>query len=561
MLRKQNLKQRIETQLAISLLTSPITYVPHYHFGIIDELLKDLCEPTSTDHRLIDVDEISILEFDTLRGVVRDFGTKQIHDYYMGYKSLGKWIEYLAFPGDQPPTSSNDKPVICLFKNLFEAAQGTQLQTFLLDFSASYRKEKGISILIVDPTPATALPPGIRDVVTVVNVPRPDIDDVREFVDNIDVSQSCQGRAEKLRKDLCRNLQGLELYELEQVIRSALLRSNNYLNDSTSAYALEEKRSILQKSGIIELIPTEISFEDIGGLGRLRDDIRRAARLYGRIDEVEDSHVPLPKGVLLLGMPGCGKSMIAKAAAKEFGVSLLRLDVSRLMGKYVGESEANLRSALATAEAAHPCVLWIDEIEKAFSGAGSTNGENDMLVMRMMGHFLTWMQERKTAVYIVATANDAMRSEFMRKGRFDQVYFVDFPDEEERVEILKKKLAPYRNAKYLKLDKSLDEGNKDLVELAKKSLDRFAGAEIEYVVNEVMMRKLSKSISQVADEMELKVATVSSNDFEPVIMDQQESIMNQKDEKKQQPSIRNIRKLHEDYKFPMASYKNKERKS
>lgn len=560
MLRKQNLRQRIETQLATSLLTSPITYIPHYHLGLVDELLRDLCEPSSTGHRLMDVDEISVLEFDTLRGVVRDFGTKEIHNYYTGYQGLGKWIEYLAFPGDQPPTSSSDKPVVCLFKNLFEAAQGIMLQTFLLDFSASYRREKGISVLIVDPTPAEALPQGIRDVVTVVNVPRPDMDDVKEIVDKIDVSNSCQGRAEKLRKDLCRNLQGLELYELELVIRSSLLQSNGRLNDSTSAYALEEKRRILQKSGIIELISTEISFDDIGGLGRLRDDIRRAARLYSRIDEVEDCYVPLPKGVLLLGMPGCGKSMIAKATAKEFGVSLLRLDVSRLMGKYVGESEANLRSALATAEAAHPCVLWIDEIEKAFSGAGSANGENDMLVMRMMGHFLTWMQERKTAVYIVATANDAMRSEFMRKGRFDQVYFVDFPDDEERVEILKKKLAPYRMAKYLQLDDSLDESSNKLKELAKKSLDRFAGAEIEYVVNEVMMRKLSNSISQATDGADLKVAMVSSSDFEAVIMDQRESIMNQKDEKKQQPSIRNIRKLYEDYKFPAASY-NKDKKS
>lgn len=560
MLQKQNLKQRIETQLVTSLLTSPITYIPHYHLGLVDELLRDLCAQSSVGHQLMDIDEKSILEFDILRGVVRDFTTKEIHDYYTGYKNLGQWLEYLAFPGDQPPTMSDDKPVVCLFKNLFEAAQGIQLQTFLLDFAASYHKEKGISILIADPTPAAALPLGIRDLVTVVNIPRPDIDDVKGIVDKIDVSHSCQGRAEKLRKDLCRNLQGLEHYELEQVIRSSLLRSNGRLNDSTSAYALEEKRRILQKSGIIELIPTEISFDDIGGLGRLRDDIRRAACLYSRIDEVEDSHVPLPKGVLLLGMPGCGKSMIAKATAKEFGVSLLRLDVSRLMGKYVGESEANLRSALATAEAAHPCVLWIDEIEKAFSGAGSANGESDMLVMRMMGHFLTWMQERKTAVYIVATANDALRSEFMRKGRFDQVYFVDFPGEEERVEILKKKLAPYRKAKYLLLDNSLDESSDKLIELAKKSLDRFAGAEIEYVVNEVMMRKLSKSISQTADGTELKVATVSSSDFEPVIMDQRESIMNQKDEKKQQPSIKIIRKLHEDYKFPTASY-NKERKS
>lgn len=553
MLQKLDLRQRIGTQLVTSLLTSPITYVPHYHFAMVDELLRDLSAPSETGHRLMSLTGINILEFDMLRGVVRDFITKDFHEYYTDYQDLGRWMEYLAFPGNQPPTLGADKPVVCLFKNLFDASQSFQLQTFLLDFAASYRPERGISLLIVDPTPAASLPTGIRDLVTVVEIPRPDVDDVRQLVDSLPVSESCKGRQEKLRKDLCRNLQGLELYEVEQIIRSSLLRSNGSLNDSTSAFALEDKRRILQKSGIIELIPASIGFEDIGGLERLREDIGRAARLYSHLDEVEESRVPLPKGVLLLGMPGCGKSMIAKATAKEFGVSLLRLDVSRLMGKYVGESEANLRSALATAEAAHPCVLWIDEIEKAFSGAGNAGGESDMLVMRMMGHFLTWMQERRTAVYIVATANDALRSEFMRKGRFDQVYFVDFPGKRERVEILKKKLKPYRQSKFLTLDSSLDEGSSQITELAEKDMDRFAGAEIEYVVHEVMSRKLSERIAETAEGAELQPVTVSASDFKAVVAEQKTSIMNQQDEQKRAPSINNIRKLHSTYQFPTAS--------
>lgn len=553
MLKKQSLKQRIETQLVVSLLTSPITYIPHYHFNLVNELLRELSCGDGSEHRLIDIDEISILEFDTLKGVVRDFTTKDVHDYYIDYKSLGGWLEYLVYPGVQPPTMSDEKPVVCLFKNFFEVAHGVQIQTFLLDFAALYHPKRGISLLIVDPTPVASLPKGIRDVMTVVEIPKPDMDDVNEIVDVLPVSYSCQGRADKLRKDLCRNLQGLELYEVEQIIRSSLLRSNGFLNDSTSKYAMDEKRNILQKSGIIELIPTEICFEDIGGLKRLRKDISRAARLYNHLDEVEDSHVPLPKGILLLGMPGCGKSMIAKATAKEFGVSLLRLDVSRLMGKYVGESEANLRSALATAEAAHPCVLWIDEIEKAFSGVGGTNGESDMLVMRMMGHFLTWMQERKTAVFIIATANDALRAEFMRKGRFDQVYFVGFPEKEERVEILKKKLRPYRNSKYLKLDNTLDEGSQKLEEIAEKDMDRFAGSEIEYVVNEVMSRKLSDSIEKAIDGDELPQEIVAASDFYSVTKEQGKSIMYQVDKSKRHPSINNIEKLYEIYKFPSAN--------
>lgn len=551
MLARQTIKQQVKNRLVTSLLTSPITYVPCCHYKLIDEILDELCKLSRTGHQLMNLEKLRILEFDQLKNVVRNFETKEVHEIFDGINGLGRWIEYLVF-GPQPPTLTEEEPVVCIFKNLFEASAGVQLQSFLLYFASSYRPERGMSVLIVDPLPAASLPPAIRDIVTVVEIPRPSGDDVAEMVASLPVSKACLKREVKLRKTLCRNLQGLELHEVQQIVRSSMLRSNGSLNDSTPFFALEEKRHVLQKSGIIELISATISFDDIGGLNRLRSDIRRSARLYSHLDEVEDSKVPLPKGVLLLGMPGCGKSMIAKATAKEFGVSLLRLDVNRLMGKYVGESEANLRSALSTAEAAHPCVLWIDEIEKAFSGAGSANGESDMLVMRMMGHFLTWMQERKTAVYIVATANDALRSEFMRKGRFDQVYFVDFPGPEERVEILKKKLLVYRKSKYLILDKSLDENSKDVEIMAKEKMDRFAGAEIEYVVKEVMSKKLSQSIENTPDGSELEKVMVASSDFDEIIKDQTDSIMNQKEEKKRQPSINNIQKLYDTYKFPKA---------
>lgn len=550
---KLTLKQDVKMRLVTSLLSSPITYVPHYHFGFIDEVLQELCHVSPTQHRLMDIDSLSILEYDPLRNKVRDFATKEIHEYYDDFEGMGRWLEYLAYPGVQPPTLSVDKPVICLFKNLFESSQGIQLQSFLLTFAANYRPEKGLSILIVDPTPTAMLPEGIRDVVSVVDIPRPGIEDVEILVRQLPISRACEKRKEKIYNEISRNLQGLELYEVQQIIRSTLIRSNYGLNDNSSGFTLEEKRRILQKSGIIEMLPTETSFDDIGGLERLREDISRSARLYAHIGEVEESDLPLPKGVLLLGMPGCGKSLIAKATAKEFGVPLLRLDVSRLMGKYVGQSEANLRNALATAEAAHPCVLWIDEIEKAFSGAGSANGESDMLVMRMMGHFLTWMQERKTAVYIVATANDALRSEFMRKGRFDQVYFVDFPSAHERLEILKKKLGRYRISSHIVLDESLKEKGEVLKNLAEKKMDRFSGAEIEYVVNEVMSIKISNRIKTLKEGEELGKVEVVASDFEAVIKDQVDSILNQKDKTKCQQSISNIRKLYETYRFPNAS--------
>jgi len=344
-------------------------------------------------------------------------------------------------------------------------------------------------------------------------------------------------------------LQGLDRYEIEQILKVAMLQSNGRITDSTSDYALEEKQRILQKSGIIEVVETDISLDDVGGLEVLKGELKRAANIYRHQDIAESCGLPMPKGVLLIGMPGCGKSMIAKAAASEFGVSLLRLDISRLMGKYVGESEAHLRTALSTAEAAHPCVLWIDEIEKAFRGADAAGG-NDILVMRMMGHFLTWQQERKTAVYIIATANDVMRDEFMRKGRFDQVYLIDFPNLEERMEIVKnirekkrkdiqekKKESKYNkeegkesneNHEYLKLksDDNKDWTEKDDKELANK-LDCFSGAEIAAMFNQTISKKLDESLTSMEKDG-LKIedieVTVKRKDFEREIEEMKKTI-------------------------------------
>ena len=264
-------------------------------------------------------------------------------------------------------------------------------------------------------------------------------------------------------------------------------------------------------------------------------------------------------------MPGCGKSLIAKSIANEFGVSLLRLDINRLMGQYVGQSEANLRRALSTAEAAHPCVLWIDEIEKAFAGAsGSGNSSND-IVMRLMGHFLTWMQERKTAVYIVATANDVMRPEFMRKGRFDEVYFVDFPTLPERIDILNKKIEHYQQDTYQQgifnledIDTKVREELAKLMASDNESNEKssyskgFSGSEIESVVNSVMEQKFTQYLLQDKDHKES--VKLVKQDFVDEINKIKSSVMsNQKGKKGEPTSVERIRSLQDVYKFRSAS--------
>ena len=179
---------------------------------------------------------------------------------------------------------------------------------------------------------------------------------------------------------------------------------------------------------------------------------------------------------MIVGMPGCGKSLTAKATAALFKLPLLRLDVGSLMGKYVGESEANMRRALRLAEAVSPCVLWVDELEKAFVGVGGGHAGSEVAT-RLFGYFLTWMQDKTAAVFVLATANDisALPAELLRKGRFDEIFYVDFPTLAEREGIFKIHLQ-----KRGKLSNSLD-----LKKLAEKT-DGFSGADIEAVVKEAI---------------------------------------------------------------------------
>ena len=202
----------------------------------------------------------------------------------------------------------------------------------------------------------------------------------------------------------------------------------------------------------------------------------RKEKVFKNINQARLFGVDIPKGVLIVGMPGCGKSLTAKVTAKLFDVPLLRMDMGRLMGKYVGESEANMRKALQLAEAISPCVFWIDELEKAFAGVGNEGGGAD-ITTRLFGIFLTWLQENESMVFVVATANDitTMPPELLRKGRFDEVFYIGMPNKKERKEILKIHIAKRRGREelnYIDLDRIVD------------ATDGYSGADIEGVIKE-----------------------------------------------------------------------------
>jgi ATPases of the AAA+ class len=269
--------------------------------------------------------------------------------------------------------------------------------------------------------------------------------------------------------------QGLTRYEIGQLINRGYQRDGNIgIEDLDLVHS--EKAQIIKKSGILEMLTVSEKLEDIGGLLNLKPWLQQKAKVMNDWSAARAFGVEMPKGVMIVGMPGCGKSLTAKATAALFNLPLLKLDMGALMGKYVGESEGNMRRAIQVAEAVSPCVLWVDEVEKAFVGIGS-GGAGSEVATRLFGYFLTWMQEKTSQVFVIATANDisALPPELLRKGRFDEIFYVDFPSRSERIDIFNVHLKR-RN----KLSSRIDIG-----QLADKT-DGYSGADIESVVTEAI---------------------------------------------------------------------------
>lgn len=283
-------------------------------------------------------------------------------------------------------------------------------------------------------------------------------------------------------RELAQMFKGLSEYEINTILALAL-SDDGEITRSDLSLILEQKKQVVQKSGILEMIPLKEGMDDIGGLESLKQWLQRKEKIFRNMEAAAAFGVDMPKGVLIAGMPGCGKSLNAKAAAKLFGVPLLRLDMGRLMGKYVGESEANMRKAIGLAEAIAPCVLWIDELEKAFAGVGGSGGAADVTT-RLFGTFLTWLQEKDSQAFVVATANNIanMPPELLRKGRFDEIFYVALPNKEERKKIFSIHIGKRRPD---------DLKGIDLDRLAART-DGYSGADIEGVVKDSIEAAFAK---------------------------------------------------------------------
>ncbi|MFG3421287.1 AAA family ATPase [Micromonospora sp. NPDC048063] len=376
-----------------------------------------------------------------------------------------------------------DHPSVLIFKDLHPAHGGDQrggpgVVRRLRDLAAAF-KSGPVPRTLVLVSPVLHIPVELEKDVTIVDFPLPTEAEIRRVLDGMIAANSASGRIRMGLDDLGRErfakaALGLTLHEAENAFARAMV-NDGVLDDGDLAVVHEEKRQTVRKSGLLEFVDVTVDLADVGGLENLK---RWLARRDGSwLAEAAAYGLPAPRGVLITGVPGCGKSLTAKAIAAAWGLPLLRLDVGRVFAGLVGSSEQNMRTAIRTAEATAPCVLWVDEIEKGFAGGAGDSGTS----ARVFGSFLTWMQEKTRPVFVIATANDfeGLPPELLRKGRFDEIFFVDLPTRAERASIWRVHLARrLRNpavAGGLALDDAL------LGELAGLS-EGYSGAEIEQAV-------------------------------------------------------------------------------
>lgn len=428
----------------------PIIYINHFDFKVIDNAIAEVAYNTKC------------VEYNNALGLV-DFKTKSP----LQECDLEQFLKLTMDDGFERETflilkdihgELNNPKIISLLKRIAE--------------NNIYNDEYSTTIFILSET--TVIPKELENFITVFDIPLPTtseiLDIIKGFIADLDIFVETE-----TIDDIALSFKGLNEFQIKQILNLAY-QDGGYIDKDDKLLILKEKEQFIKKSGMLEIVNFSETIDDIGGLENLKDWLRRKAKVFSNLDKAIKFGVDVPKGIMIIGMPGCGKSLTAKATASLFEIPLVRLDVGRLLGKYVGESEENMRKALKLSEAISPCVLWIDEIEKAFSGVGGDGGGSDVTT-RLFGQFLTWMQEKENTVFIVATANDISRMppEFLRKGRFDELFFVDLPSGEERRRILDIHL------------KKRKKWNREIDSIALiKETNGFNGADLEAVVKDTI---------------------------------------------------------------------------
>lgn len=464
-----NLKKMID-------VNTPIVYIDDYDFTRIDFLLINTLG-----------DNTKILEWSPA------FGSQQVQ-LYNGFVVRGNYCggierQLEVMLNDQLSKDKTKQPVYLILRDIHELIDDVRIKSLIQMIAQRKLYDLDFDVTLIINSSIVHVPKEIEKYVSFLEIPFPNEDEIRDLIrEHVDTNGYKAFKEEHIN-NLMPSLKGMTLFEIDRMLDMAM-SSGGTLTDEDKEMILRHKKQMVKKSGILELIDSPENIDSIGGLKNLKEYLDNKSKIIKNIGEAVQAGVAVPKGVFIVGMPGCGKSLCAKATAALFECPLLKLDMGSLMGKYQGESEKNLRQAIKIAEAAAPCILWIDEIEKAFTGVGGSE-----VLTRMFGYFLSWLQEKTSSVYVIATANNAnnLPPELKRKGRFDEIFCVNLPIEEERKQIFNVHLAK-RNKKNITVSNSL-----------LSATDGFNGADIESVINEAVEECFIKK-QDLTDDVLLRFA-------------------------------------------------------
>ncbi len=361
-----------------------------------------------------------------------------------------------------------EEPGIFIFKDLHPFIEAPATTRWLRDAIACFKGTEKIVILM---SPIQQVPIELEKEVVVLDYALPNLEELNKVLSQELEKTKSRRTSKEVQEKLLKAALGLTRDEAEKVYRKARVKAGRLTAEEVEI-VLSEKQQIIKRNGILEYIEEDETIDAIGGLAELKNWLRQRSNAF--TERAREYGLPQPKGMLILGVPGCGKSLIAKTTSRLWGLPLLRLDMGRVYdGSTVGRSEANLRNALKTAESVSPAILFIDELDKAFAGSAGSADSDGGTSSRIFGSFLTWMQEKTSPVFVMATANRVERlpGEFLRKGRFDEIFFVDLPNLQERQDIFSIHLNKRRS----------DISRFDVEQLAKVA-DGFSGAEIEQAI-------------------------------------------------------------------------------
>lgn len=452
----------------------PVLYLHSYEYYRTKQKIKGIVELLRREGKKVNYYQwdcvyglVQILPDKTEKRIERMQNPLEVLAYILNSKKSG---EKNIFVLDDINNHIDRDEVKLMFRKIAEA---TNNNTHAIILSSIYR-----------------LPAELEKYITVLQIPLPKRNELGEVLDIV-AKQSKVELKTNLRNRLIDAALGMTSMEADLAYCLASVKDG--FDDKSPFTVSSEKEQIIRKSGILDYFPKNESLKDVGGMENLKEWLKKKQLAYDK--EARDWGLKEPKGLLLLGVPGCGKSLIAKSIASSWNMPLLRLDVGKVFQGIVGSSEDNIRKAIATAEAVAPCVLWIDEIEKGLSGVQSSGATDGGVTSRIFSTILTWMQEKTAPVFVVATANNInqLPPELLRKGRFDEIFFVDLPSQKEKENIFS-----------IHLQKNRQNVSSFALDILAQKAEGFNGAEIEECVKEAMFTAYVESQeSNIAPKLQM----------------------------------------------------------